>query len=101
MCKDHPSASKVSPVGYVLEHRLVMEEKLGRILKSSEVIHHINGIRDDNRIENLFLTNVSDHVAAHNKSRIWTEESRSKQRDKTSRMIRNRLGQFVGFGSEL
>jgi len=62
---EHPRADSD---GYVKEHRLVVEEYIGRYLTDKEIIHHINHKRDDNRIENLmiFPTN-SDHTKFHRK----------------------------------
>lgn len=60
---DHPNKDID---GYVPEHRLLMENKIGRYLRKEEVVHHINHNRLDNRIENLMLIGSnSEHIKLH------------------------------------
>jgi hypothetical protein len=58
----HPYSDKR---GYVMEHRLIVEENLGKILPKNIQIHHINGVRDDNRLENLQILDARDHAKEH------------------------------------
>ncbi len=62
------------------EHRLVVEANIGRRLKRNEVVHHINGDRLDNRLENLGVLLLSDHSSMHMKKLMGTKEAVKKVR---------------------
>lgn len=63
---DHPNCTSD---GYVMKHILVIERTIGRYLTDNECVHHINHIRDDNRIENLKLMTISEHMSMHMKEK--------------------------------
>jgi len=75
LSENHPFKDKLN---CVLEHRLIMEEHLGRYLKLEEVVHHINNIHSDNRIENLKLfESKSKHTQEHNfKGDLFSKKNR-------------------------
>lgn len=75
--KGHPLADKN---GYVLEHRYVMCEHLGRILTKDEIVHHKNEIKTDNRIENLEIMTNGEHTKLHHTGTKRSYQTREKIR---------------------
>ena len=67
--KGHPNASKY---GYVLHHRVVVENKLGRLLEKHEIVHHIDGNKKNNVPENLEVMTQAEHGHHHGKDKHRT-----------------------------
>jgi hypothetical protein len=66
---NHPNRTKYN---YVLAHRVLMENHLGRLLDKNEIVHHIDGNKKNNCIDNLQLMKASEHVSFHMKQRGQT-----------------------------
>lgn len=58
-CPEHQNCNAI---GYVREHRLIMEKFIGRTLLKTEVVHHIDKNKSNNKIDNLRLMNKSEHA---------------------------------------
>ena len=87
---DHPNSGSH---GYVAEHRLVMEKKLGRYLEKHEVVHHIDGQRLNNSPDNLqvFQTNA-EHLRHELTGRCpeWTDEGKQRIRAGIAKSVQTR-----------
>ena len=83
--RNHPYAKAN---GYVCEHRLVMEAKLGRYLLPNEVVHHRNKNKQDNRIENLQLfSSHGEHIEVEGKLGVYKGTHKNQIRDQEGRFI--------------
>lgn len=71
----HPRADRK---GYVLEHIVVFEMETGICVPEDCCIHHLNGVKDDNRIENLCMMKRSAHTAFHHIGSKRSEETKIK-----------------------
>ena len=73
---DHPSSRNVPPdYGYIAEHRMIIENQLGRQLTKNEPIHHIDGRKDNNDPENLLYCETrKEHNYVHKKMEIFVEK---------------------------
>ena len=83
---------RTTKYGFAYEHRVVMQQHLGRDLKSSEWVHHINFDKADNRIENLEILSPHQHMITHNsgklKSRTMKAASRVLELRKQGKLVR-------------
>ncbi|AHC18869.1 HNH endonuclease signature motif containing protein [Paenibacillus polymyxa] len=86
--KSHPFAGKD---GYVFEHRLVVEQFTGHYLTAEYDVHHINGVKDNNRIENLEVLAHAEHTIKTHRGLKRTRSTRDKLSEKAKQRFRDKL----------
>ncbi|WP_025910700.1 HNH endonuclease [Priestia flexa] len=86
--KTHPFSSNQN--GCVFEHRVKMEEHLGRYLTEKEIVHHINEIKDDNRIENLQVMDRGEHTRHHHEGSSLSDDAKKQIADKAKKRLSNK-----------
>lgn len=94
--EDDPLFVMTNSNGLVREHRLVVARRLGRPLRTNEVVHHINGIKHDNRDTNLRLLLEKEHnshlVLKETQVQICQLETRVTMLEADNALLRSQLG---------
>lgn len=83
--EDHPFFSMATPSSsgssfYIQEHRLIMAQHLGRALRPTEIVHHENEDKTDNRIENLRLFEDWGEHSTYHREKEWGPDGSRRQK---------------------
>lgn len=90
--------------GWVLKHRLVMENHIERYLDPLDVVHHVNEIKTCNEIWNLWLTNEKEHTFIHRLGKHHTRSATARMSKKHRKIAQTRqrdpYGRFITGGEK-
>lgn len=86
-----PDFHRADKNGMVLEHIYIFEKETGVEIPKGYCIHHINGKKDDNRIENLCMLSTSAHTILHNSGKKFSDERKSKISKAAKERLKTRL----------
>lgn len=85
-----PSHHRADKHGYVMEHIVIFERETGITIPNGCCIHHINGDKSDNRIQNLCMMTHSAHTIMHSTGRKYSEESKHIMSEKAKERLKDK-----------
>lgn len=86
-----PNCHRADKSGYVFEHIYNWETANNRELPDGWVVHHLNGVKNDNRPENLVAMTISEHTILHNTGRIFSQETKKKMSERAKARFNNNI----------